>query len=64
MLSIREMHGPVNRTSPKGPGTNFIGTCAACGKAGLTYELIKTDPCPNQRGLSPDQRVIEAIEGP
>lgn len=34
------------RTSPKGEGETFIGTCAYCGKEGLTAEDVRTDPCP------------------
>jgi hypothetical protein len=55
-------HLIVNRTSPK--GEPFVGTCAACGKAGLTLKAtIEDDDCPNQRGLTREQALIEAIEG-
>jgi hypothetical protein len=53
-------HLLVNRTSPK--GEPFIGTCAACGKTGITFD--NTDEyCENQRGLTQEQAVLEAIEG-
>jgi hypothetical protein len=54
-------HPMLNRTSPKGPGQPFIGTCPACGQTGLTS--LEGD-CPNQRGMTQEQALIEAIEGP
>ena len=55
-------HLLVNRTSPK--GEPFVGTCAACGKQGLTLEATRDDDdCPNQRGMTKEQALIEAIEG-
>lgn len=55
-------HPLINRTSPK--GQPFIGTCAACGKKGLTFENIsKDDDCPNQRDMTFEEALIEAIEG-
>jgi hypothetical protein len=56
-------HPLVNRTSPTGPGKPFVGTCAACGKQGLTRENMFSDECPNQRGMTNEQALIEAIEG-
>lgn len=53
-------HLIVNRTSPK--GTPFRGTCAACGKQGLTIEATMSDECENQRGLTQEQALIEAIK--
>lgn len=50
----------LNRTSPK--GGPFIGTCALCGKAGLTLDDMR-DECENQRGLTQDEAVVEAILG-
>jgi hypothetical protein len=54
-------HGPVNRTSPK--GSKFFGTCAACGKPGLTIADVAEEECPNQRGLTEDEAILEAIDG-
>lgn len=51
----------LNRTSPK--GGPFIGTCALCGKAGLTLDNMR-DECENQRALTQDEAVIEAVLGP
>jgi hypothetical protein len=50
----------VERTSPK--GEKFIGICRACGTAGLTLADAQQE-CPNQRGLTQDEAVIEAITG-
>ncbi len=54
-------HALINRTSPK--GQPFVGTCAACGKTGLTFANMK-DECENQRGLTQEQALLEAIEPP
>lgn len=53
-------HLLVNRTSPK--GQPFVGTCAACGKAGLTFATVNED-CENQRGMTPEQALLEAVNG-
>ena len=53
-------HPLVNRTSPK--GTPFIGTCAACGKAGITFDKLDSE-CDNVRGMTQEQALIEAING-
>lgn len=53
----------IDRTSPKGPGQKFIGTCRLCGTAGLTFANLN-DECPNQRGLSQDEALLEVIEPP
>lgn len=50
----------INRTSPK--GQPFVGTCALCGKAGLTLDAMREE-CENPRGLSADDAVVEAIKG-
>ncbi len=52
----------IERTSPKGPGSPFIGTCRLCGTPGLRAEQV-WEECPNQRGLTQDEAVIEAILG-
>lgn len=51
----------IERTSPKGLGQKFIGTCAQCGKAGLTFADIDED-CPNPDGLTQDEALIAAID--
>lgn len=59
------MKHSIARTSPKGRGQEFIGTCVLCGKQGLrlTPEDMKED-CPNLRGLTRDEAVMEAVKGP
>ena len=52
----------LRRTSPKGEGFTFIGTCVLCGVEGLTFADMNK-PCENVRGLSQDEALIEAIEG-
>jgi elongation factor P hydroxylase len=53
----------IHRTSPKGPGQKFIGTCSNCGMTGLTLSDMAKD-CENVRGTTQDEDLIEAIEGP
>jgi hypothetical protein len=48
----------LNRTSPK--GGPFVGTCALCGKTGLTFDNMR-DECDNQRNLTQDEALIEAV---
>lgn len=55
------MRHSLERTSPK--GQKFVGVCVLCGTPGLTFEDMKNDECPNQRGLTEDEAVIEAITG-
>lgn len=50
----------LRRTSPK--GKPFIGTCVLCGEEGLTPDDC-TDECPNLRGLTPDEALVEAVRG-
>jgi hypothetical protein len=56
-------HHSIERTSPKGPGMPFIGTCVLCGKADLPITAMREE-CENQRGLSQEQALIEAIGAP
>lgn len=51
----------IDRTSPKGKGQPFIGTCRLCGKAGLTFADMN-EPCENVRGLTEDEALLEAID--
>lgn len=52
----------IQRTSPKGPGQKFIGTCSKCGMTGLTLSDTAKD-CENVRGTTQAEDLIEAIEG-
>lgn len=54
------MRHSIQRTSPK--GQDFVGTCTLCGTANLTMANIH-DECPNQRGLTNEEAVIEAVTG-
>lgn len=52
----------IERTSPKGPNTTFVGTCWQCGKTGLTAaDALK--PCENILGVSEEDSLITSIEG-
>lgn len=53
------MKHSLRRTNPK--GERFVGTCVLCGTEGLTTSNMNDD-CPNQRGLTPDEALIEAIK--
>lgn len=57
------MKHSIERTSPKGKGKPFIGTCTLCGTPNLTLANMG-DECPNQRGLTQGEALIEAIRGP
>ncbi len=50
----------IERTSPKGPGQEFIGTCRLCGTPNLRIGQALED-CPNQRGLSVEEAMVESI---
>lgn len=50
----------LRRTSEKGTRP-FIGTCVLCGQKRMTSKEAMNE-CPNQRGLTSDEAVIEAIK--
>ena len=52
------------RTSPKGEGEKFIGSCEICGQAGLTLKDFEFEECPNYADASPKDAVLLAIEPP
>ena len=56
-------HPLVNRTSPKGSGKSFLGTCASCGKQNITFEMLPTDECENVRQMSQEEALLEAVTG-
>ena len=39
------IHPFVHRTSSH--GQPFVGTCGACGKEGITFDMLTTDACSN-----------------
>ena len=51
----------IERTSPK--GGKFVGTCMKCGKPGLTFSDMG-EPCENVSGMTQDEALLRAIEGP
>ncbi len=55
-------HMVVHRTSPKGPGQPFLGTCGACGKKEITFEQLGIDDCENVRGMTNEEAFLEAID--
>lgn len=65
--SVREVEDAVTvyhaieRTSPKGPGAKFLGVCRLCGAPNLPANAA-LQACPNPRGLTTDESLIEAIE--
>lgn len=52
-------HPLINRTSPKGHA--FVGTCAACGKTGLTFREMQEE-CENVRGMTQESALLEAVD--
>lgn len=50
----------IERTSPKGHGLPFVGTCRLCGLTGLKASAVLED-CENVRGLSVEQAMVETI---
>ncbi len=56
------MRHSLRRTSPKGPGQKFIGVCTLCGKENVSLSDMESDDCPNVRGLTEDEAVVEAIQ--
>lgn len=53
------MKHSIERTNPK--GQPFIGVCVLCGEQGLKMTDATKD-CPNVRGLSQNEALIEAID--
>jgi len=60
---MKQRYHSVERTSPKGPGSPFIGRCTLCGKSNLPASAA-LEECENVRGLSSDETLLEAIEPP
>lgn len=54
------MNHALERTSPK--GGKFIGTCRLCGQRNLPGSAI-FEECPNQRGVTQDEALVEVITG-
>ena len=58
MAKPTKMHN-VRRTNPK--GIPFRGTCVLCGQDDMTMKEAMTTECPNQRELTGDEALLEAI---
>ena len=58
MAQYETRNHSLRRTSPK--GGPFIGVCVLCGQEMTLAEMSKTE-CPNQRRLTNDEAVIEAV---
>lgn len=56
------LHPFVYRTSSH--GQPFVGACGACGKEGITFDMLTTDACSTPRVLSNEAATIQAIRGP
>lgn len=54
-------HPWVERTSPTGKGSKFVGTCMSCGATGLTFGTMGGE-CPNPRGLTNEAALLEAMQ--
>ena len=52
----------VERTSPKGPSSPFVGRCMLCGAEGLRADAA-LEECPNPRGVTKERSVLAAISG-
>ena len=52
----------ISRTSPKGAGQKFIGTCFKCGTKDLPAEAVSWK-CENPANLTRDESLMIAIKG-
>jgi hypothetical protein len=66
VLAIGETHlmqtHVVERTSPKGAGQMFIGTCRLCGETGLPASAALLE-CKNPRAITSEAALIGAVLG-
>lgn len=58
--SAQQQTHSLERTSPK--GGPFVGRCRLCGQSDLPSKAALWE-CPNPRGVSSGQVLIDAIEG-
>lgn len=52
----------IERTSPKGVGSPFVGRCMLCGTPDLPAKAA-LEICANPLGLTQDEVMIKAISG-
>ena len=55
-------HHALERTSPKGKGSPFIGRCILCGATGLRMQAA-LELCENPMRMDQDQVLSEVIYG-
>ena len=55
-------HHSLERTSPKGPGSRFIGRCILCGETDLPM-VAALQYCENPMAMTVEQSLLEAING-
>ena len=53
----------IIRTSPKGEGQKFEGTCSKCGLPNLTFADMNSR-CENVRGISQEESLLETLKSP
>lgn len=53
----------LERTSPKGPGSKFLGKCILCGEDNLPLRAAQ-EICGNPDAVSTDSAVVMAVNGP
>lgn len=61
-MTLARYHA-IERTSPKGEGHEYVGTCWQCGKTGLTLADAR-EFCENVAALTVEESLIMAIGGP
>lgn len=61
-MTLARYHA-IERTSPKGEGQKYVGTCWQCGKTNLTL-ADALEPCENIAALTEDESLIMAVDGP
>jgi hypothetical protein len=62
-MTDRKPSHVIERTSPKGPEHDFIGRCIRCGREGLRV-TDAVGVCENTSGMTDEQAMIKAVEGP
>lgn len=62
-MSQTAKYHAIERTSPKGPGQKYIGTCWQCGKTNLTL-ADACEPCENIACLTENESLMLALDYP
>lgn len=61
-MSEKTNRHSLERTSPI--GQRFVGKCVLCGKEGLTTADMLEGVCPNPKGTTAADALLDALEGP